>query len=194
MRDPVIDPEGNTYERSAITEWLTTNSTSPITRSPLSVGDLAPNRALRDALQPEAVVPAAIPGPAQEVDVKLLLTEVASGDGEVDVLIRIKPPLGDEATPSDVVCVVDVSGSMGGEAKMKNSAGGEESHGLSLLDVVKHAVKTVAASLRPCDRLSLVSYSSTARVVFELIEMTDEGKRAASIAVDALSAGGMTNL
>ncbi|GMI27994.1 hypothetical protein TrRE_jg3120, partial [Triparma retinervis] len=45
LEDPVIDPEGNTYERSAIEEWLKEHSTSPITRSPLSLEQLAPNRA-----------------------------------------------------------------------------------------------------------------------------------------------------
>jgi hypothetical protein len=50
MKDPVVDPEGNSYERSAIEKWLQTNATSPITRSPLSLGDLVPNRALRDAI------------------------------------------------------------------------------------------------------------------------------------------------
>jgi len=30
MTDPVIDPDGNSYERSAIVNWLKENSTSPI--------------------------------------------------------------------------------------------------------------------------------------------------------------------
>jgi hypothetical protein len=51
MSDPVIDPEGNSYERSAIEEWLNKNKTSPITRSPLAIGDLIPNRALQTAIE-----------------------------------------------------------------------------------------------------------------------------------------------
>jgi len=46
MRDPVVDPEGNTYERSAIENWLSRSQTSPITRSFLTVAMLNPNRAL----------------------------------------------------------------------------------------------------------------------------------------------------
>ena len=49
--DPVIDPEGNSYERSFIEQWLTTRDTSPITRARLSVADLRPNRALRTACE-----------------------------------------------------------------------------------------------------------------------------------------------
>lgn len=50
MQDPVIDPEGNSYERAAIVEWLSRNPTSPVTRAPLTQADLAPNFALRDAI------------------------------------------------------------------------------------------------------------------------------------------------
>jgi hypothetical protein len=51
MKDPVVDPEGNSYERAAIEGWLRRNTTSPITRSPLRPEDLVPNRALRAAIE-----------------------------------------------------------------------------------------------------------------------------------------------
>ena len=51
MAHPVVDREGNTYERSAIETWLTNNSTSPITRRPLRRSDLAPNRALASLIE-----------------------------------------------------------------------------------------------------------------------------------------------
>ena len=51
MMDPVIDREGNTYERSAITEWLQKSGTSPITRSPMSIDDLTSNRVLSGILE-----------------------------------------------------------------------------------------------------------------------------------------------
>ena len=51
MKDPVIDPEGNSYERSAIISWLQRSATSPVTRTPLSPSDLVPNRALREAIE-----------------------------------------------------------------------------------------------------------------------------------------------
>lgn len=46
IKIPVIDPEGNTYEKDAIEEWLKNNSVSPLTRSPLLINDLVPNRAI----------------------------------------------------------------------------------------------------------------------------------------------------
>ena len=50
MTEPVIDPEGNTYEKSAILEWIAYYNNSPITRRPLSAECLVPNRALMEAL------------------------------------------------------------------------------------------------------------------------------------------------
>jgi hypothetical protein len=51
IRDAVIDPEGNTYEKSAILEWLSQHNVSPITRSELFASDLVPNRALMEIIE-----------------------------------------------------------------------------------------------------------------------------------------------
>ena len=51
MVDPVMDPEGNSFEREAITRWINLCGTSPITRKPLREADLIPNRALCDAIK-----------------------------------------------------------------------------------------------------------------------------------------------
>ncbi|RZK79888.1 MAG: hypothetical protein EOO85_02445 [Pedobacter sp.] len=56
MKDPVVDPEGNTYDREAITEWLQKNSTSPISRNPLKPEDLIPNRALKETMDLSTVL------------------------------------------------------------------------------------------------------------------------------------------
>ena len=48
--DPVVDHEGNTYEKKAIEAWLEQNSTSPITRNPLTLDQLFPNRALKNLI------------------------------------------------------------------------------------------------------------------------------------------------
>lgn len=53
MVDPVIDSDGNSYERAAIEEWLSRTGMSPITRNAMSVADLVANRALKDAIDVE---------------------------------------------------------------------------------------------------------------------------------------------
>ena len=51
MNDPVIASDGQTYERSAITEWLSSHNTSPMTREPMSVTSLQSNSTLKRLIQ-----------------------------------------------------------------------------------------------------------------------------------------------
>ncbi|CAF1373125.1 unnamed protein product [Adineta steineri] len=49
--DPVIADDGHTYERSAIVQWLQNNSTSPMTREPISRNSLRPNYFAKQMLE-----------------------------------------------------------------------------------------------------------------------------------------------
>mmetsp|Transcript_31586 Transcript_31586/g.64461 ORF Transcript_31586/g.64461 Transcript_31586/m.64461 type:complete len:654 (+) Transcript_31586:488-2449(+) len=51
MKDPVIDLDGNSYEREAIERWLRVQSSSPITNGNLCMEDLKPNRELKARIQ-----------------------------------------------------------------------------------------------------------------------------------------------
>ena len=51
MKDPVMDDNGHTYEREAISEWLSIRQTSPITRNLLATTNLVPNRVLKDTIE-----------------------------------------------------------------------------------------------------------------------------------------------
>jgi hypothetical protein len=53
IHDPVIDPEGYTFERVAVEYWIQANDNSPITRTSLNVEDLYPNKALAELLEEE---------------------------------------------------------------------------------------------------------------------------------------------
>ena len=53
IHDPVIDPEGNTFEKNALLAWIRDNGDSPLTRTPLSADVLFPNHAIRDLLDIE---------------------------------------------------------------------------------------------------------------------------------------------
>eukprot|EP01129_Flabellula_baltica_P010632 TRINITY_DN450_c0_g3_i1.p1 TRINITY_DN450_c0_g3~~TRINITY_DN450_c0_g3_i1.p1 ORF type:complete len:751 (+),score=134.96 TRINITY_DN450_c0_g3_i1:233-2485(+) len=203
MRDPVIDNDGISYERSAIESWLQTNQISPVTRKPLFLNQLRPNRSLKESIEMitahMGITVEKIEGSAVDVD-----DGVVGGEGvvcELDVvgdnnklLIEIKMPEGNDRAPCDLCCVVDVSGSMGEEATLRNESGDIESHGLSLLDITKHAVKTIIYNLGDNDRLSLIVYSTNARVVFDLMNMNSGGRTRALNALEALSAGGQTNI
>ncbi|XP_047310218.1 E3 ubiquitin-protein ligase WAV3 [Impatiens glandulifera] len=80
--------------------------------------------------------------------------------------------------PVDLVTVLDVSGSMAG----------------TKLALVKRAMGFVIQHLGPSDRLSVIAFSSTARRVFSLRRMTDDGKQDALQAVNSLLSSGGTNI
>jgi hypothetical protein len=90
--------------------------------------------------------------------------------------------------------VIDISGSMDSEATVADESGKKEDHGLSLLDITKHAVATVINTLGPEDRLSLVTYSDKARVDFPLSIMNKQGQAKASAVLEKMKTEGSTNL
>jgi hypothetical protein len=63
-----------------------------------------------------------------------------------------------------------------------------------LLDVVKHALRTIAHGLGPNDRMCVVAYSTIARVVVELVTMDEGNKQSALAGIEGLRAGGQTNI
>jgi len=56
MEDPLIDPIGDTYEGTAIRDWLTANGTSPFTGNSLSLTDLIPNIAIQEAINEMKII------------------------------------------------------------------------------------------------------------------------------------------
>ena len=54
MRDPVVAADGHTYERTAISRWLSTSNKSPLTGAILAHKDLVPNYMLLSSLQDAA--------------------------------------------------------------------------------------------------------------------------------------------
>jgi len=115
-------------------------------------------------------------------------------EGGVPVMVRLAPPQGTGRVASDICCIVDVSGSMGTEAMLKTETGDTAGHGLSVLDVVKHSLKTIIMNLTGEDRLALVAYSNNAETIFNLTAMDDAGRTSTEQQLDQLQPSGMTNL
>jgi hypothetical protein len=109
-------------------------------------------------------------------------------------MVSVVPPEGTSRNPVDICCVVDVSGSMGTEAMVQTESGGQTGHGLSVLDIVKHSMKTIIRTLQDNDRLALVSYSTEAKVVFGVTRMDAAGRATSEAKLDELVPEGMTNL
>ena len=98
------------------------------------------------------------------------------------VLVRVlTPPLDNtlphHRAPIDIVNVLDVSGSMA-----------------SKLILLKRAVNFIIQNLGPSDRLSIVTFSSSARRILPLRTMSGSGREDAISVVNSLSATGGTNI
>ncbi|CAE8623188.1 unnamed protein product [Polarella glacialis] len=120
--------------------------------------------------------------------------DLESPQDMVPILVRLTGPVGTERTASDFCCVLDTSGSMGQEATITGADGTTERHGLSLLDVAKHGVRTVAHSLSSADRLCIVAFSSTADLTLELTAMDEAGKALLEEKLDQLKPHGGTDI
>jgi hypothetical protein len=101
------------------------------------------------------------------------------------------PQSGTSRVPTNLVCVVDISGSMGSPAD--NPDGGERT-GLTLLDVVKHSLKAVIHTLGPDDSFALVPFSTTASVALSFTAMDARGVEKAVDAVNEMAPTGTTNM
>jgi uncharacterized protein YegL len=198
MIDPVIDKEGNSYERAAIIKWLTTNQTSPITRSRLVVSDLVPNRILKNLIQEyhDKTASAAIVVVTErifpefgELDVDMDLEPILKKPGFSNIHLSIKYE-NRVRVPSDIVLVIDISSSMNDQANVSKT----EMTGLSILDLVKHAVRTIKEVMNEFDRLSIVTFADNAAVILPLTRMTAIGKRDVERTLSTLVASGTTNL
>ncbi len=96
----------------------------------------------------------------------------------LQVLVRILPPLGSKphTVPLDLALALDRSGSMVGRP----------------LEHAKAAARLLLEKLRPCDRISLVTFDSEAQVVIsgdEAYTKAELGER-----IDSIQVGGYTNL
>jgi hypothetical protein len=76
----------------------------------------------------------------------------------------------------------------------KNDPSVRQEDGLIVLDIVKHALKTVILSLSPSDRLSIVAFDQAADLILPLCYMDPVSIRRAIDGVEALRPRGQTNL
>lgn len=214
-REPLVLSCGHTFCCQCV-ESLSRSASSqsvrcPTCRSESSTATIHINFALRDALLGPAathhneimeIVAPVIEAPSEEelsIDMKVSMDvsvqHNVSCDNCVELMLSLVPPEGKQRTPSDICCVVDVSDSMAVQASVQDSPGLAVTHGLCVLDVVKHALRTIVHNLESNDRLAVVAFAENAKVVFNLTAMVEEGKRIAEAQLEALHTdGGLTNL
>jgi len=86
----------------------------------------------------------------------------------------------------DLCVLLDVSGSMGGEATI-----GKEGAGLTLLDVAKHGVRTVLTAMGPGDRVAVYAFNHT---TIQLVGLQSAGPEAPLSFLEPVTASGGTDI
>ena len=196
MADPVIGTDGHTYERTAITEWLSTHNMSPLTRRPMTLADIQPNFALRGALERWKLANEPMP---QSIDILALAESksisITAHKNDDKMVLDIKTT---HKTPMETVliAVLDVSGSMDTSASNNTQAEGDQ---FSRLDLVQHSMKTLATLLNAefsttQSSLGIVTFSSSANLVMPITKMDSTGLANAINAITGLRSSGATNI
>ncbi|CAE6400616.1 unnamed protein product [Rhizoctonia solani] len=119
-----------------------------------------------------------------------------------ELLVSLVPPTepkpaGEKKTgraPVDLCLVIDVSGSMDTEAPVPGKQDKNETTGLSVLDVVKHATRTIIESMGDDDRIAVVTFSDSAEIVAPLTLMNKANRTKVWSTIEGLRTRGMTNL
>ncbi|KDQ06762.1 hypothetical protein BOTBODRAFT_181289 [Botryobasidium botryosum FD-172 SS1] len=145
-----------------------------------------------------------VPPPAYEPTSDALSVSLARSQDASDILITLTPPrapppgpnekAGGKRAPVDICCVIDVSGSMASEALIPGGGEDAEATGLCVLDIVKHAIRTIAATMDENDRISIITFNDSASLVAGLTRMDEEGKESVVKAAEGLRPSGGTNL
>lgn len=212
MKDPVIMPDGQTYEREAIQKALEVNPISPLTRQPMSIKDAKVNYALKSLIDkyiqdhlhevedndkpidPSNIVHASNPTneiPITHVNEFQLESFTAQYKDDL-MLVSIKPQPITGRLPISIIAMIDVSGSMECDASLPLP--GTEDTSLTRLQLVQYSLKTIISVLGNEDQITLITFSDFAQVRLENTLLTPEGKERASKIIDSFQPSGCTNI
>lgn len=170
MTDPWSDTDGNTYDKYAIFHWVQLHQSSPITRNPMSIDSLKPNRALKDLISAYHGNPESFAPPVMK---KLFVEKTVQRE------------------PVTIIMVADTSGSMEEICTNKNST---EKMNFTRLDLVKHTMKTIIESLGENDSLGLVKFNNSAKALTNIVKLNETNKKYFNEKVNELHADGGTNI
>lgn len=182
--DPVLGLDGNVYERSALSRWVQQSGTCPTSRVPMTLADIRePERIIVNLCEE-------LGGRAAVAEEKA--TPFTCSQGSLHALSEAGS---DDSRPTDIVLVLDRSGSTGGLVAAQDENGHQIDDGLRIIDLIAHGAATVASSLDKMQgsRLGLVLFDHTAQVALPLSPPGDLKRRVDRL-VGSLVPGGGTNI
>ena len=216
MKNPVICTDGHTYERDAIENWLKIKKTSPMTNKVILNHTLIPNYNLKSQIelfkdnQKKNGTNENKNNPIELKEKDKLDFYYSCGKRAFPCIkdpgfnneallnkgiLTIVPPNPKTSNKLySLVCIIDISGSMNTKVTTQDDQGNKSTTGHSILDIVKYTLHTIIKTLNKNCKFSIVTFSSYAEVLFNLLPMTDENKKIAIEKLNSLEAQGSTNL
>jgi uncharacterized protein YegL len=197
MTDPVVDPTtGQTYDRKSIERWIRDKGISPGSRQPLTIAQLKPNVKLAEGLAsmmarfargytgpgasiapPAAssnsstsseskVSPMAVPFADAPIGVE---AETYTIDGQQYLTVTCTAPETGAVQEADYYFLYDISGSMGSTIAVDMEVNGKTTQVYLSRDyLVQSAIRAAIALLEGRGRVCIITYNSSARVLFPL--------------------------
>lgn len=205
MENPVIDLYGHSYERKYIMEWLTNHkNTSPLTQQPLELNDLRPNITLKNSIdeirskvsKEQLQISPQVTNKKIE-DIQLINQNIKLQHmiyNKNELFVKVKMPDIPHRHPVDVCLCIDISGSMGTEATLKNDTGETLRNGITVLSLTVSAAKTILYSLDQNDTITVVVYSDVSTILVENMAGTVTNKKMIDKKLDSLKPTNTTNI
>ena len=207
MKDPVTGSDGQTYEKSAIINWLQRNSTSPTDRNPMNIESLKLNVAIKFLCDKYHN------GEFNNINVSTDNTsnnnEPIISEKEIDIYTHLKKNNSENLLnfsfncqnidnvnvfPTDLILVIDRSGSMSLPVEAKDENGNKLENGMSVQDIVNHSAKTIVKTLDKNSRICIIIFDNNIEVLYDLNYTNDLNKASIIDKIDNIKPRGQTNL
>lgn len=211
MRDPVLMPDGQTYEREAIQKHLKINPISPITREKMDISQARVNYAIKSLIDqfiqdhknefenPQLIDPNTMNIKKNKIDLEIPITGIKkikldkfSAQYTSDsMLITIKPQKIKGRLPVSIIAIIDISGSMKYDATLAEL---KENQQISRIQLVQMSLKTIISTLGDSDQITIITFNKKARIKASAVKLTQYGKQKIIKIIDKLKPHGNTNL
>lgn len=201
MEEPVIAPDGHSYEKSALEAWFASgHRSSPLTREPWGNFVLIPNRVLKDLIE-ASHKPSSLVGQLMNIVTPLVKASPSpinlsikriNGTNKYHISLNCdeKP----EANMSTLfIDVIDISGSMG-HLSIPEANRSTEGSDFNRLDLVKHSISTQIELIKDNDELAIICFDDKQETILQPTKMDVNGRNQARRSLSKISHRYGTNI
>jgi len=129
----------------------------------------------------------------EELNARFISKDKSANLSDDAIHVYMKPAKLEQSPPVCLICVVDISGSMG--SNCASNVENMESVFISRLSLVKHSIKTIVSSLRKEDMIGVIVFDDKAKVNVKLTTTKDKAVKNSIInTIDKIETGGCTNM